>query len=504
VRDKTTSLTHSAVSGMVWVAWGSGANALLKVAVLVVLTRLLSPVDFGVVAAALVVIGFSLNFSQLGLGPAVVQRPVLEPRHISTAFYASTGLGLLVGAVIWLAAPLIAQFFRMGQLVPVVRGLALVFPIAGVAVVPDSLLTRDLRFRLLANRDILAYAVGYGVVGVALAFLGWGVWALVAAQLAQNVVRTAILLRAAPPLLSASPSWASFRELMEYGVGQSAARVGVILGNQADNLVVGRWMGAVPLGLYSRAFQLMSVPTALLGDVLDRVLFPTMARVQDDPRRLTSAYLRGIASVVLLTLPGGVVVAVLAPELVTVAFGSQWQGMVAPFQVLALGMMFRISCRMSDSLSRATGKVYRRAWRQALYAGFVFLGAWLGHGWGVTGVALGVLCAFFINYLMMAHLSLSLVHSSWAQFAQVQLPALRLTILVGGVTLVIAAITRHLALPPVVGLLTGSVAALGTAALAVWLAPKLALGEHGFRMYDILRSQLLARLRPARLGRGSA
>jgi O-antigen/teichoic acid export membrane protein len=232
--------------------------------------------------------------------------------------------------------------------------------------------------------------------------------------------------------------------------------------------------------------------------VLDRVLFPTMARVQDDPRRLTSAYLRGIASVVLLTLPAGVVVAVLAPELVTVAFGSQWQGMVAPFQVLALGMMFRISCRMSDSLSRATGKVYRRAWRQALYAGFVFLGAWLGHGWGVTGVALGVLCAFFINYLMMAHLSLSLVQISWAQFAQVQLPAVRLTKLVGGVTLVIAAITRHLALPPVAGLLTGSVAALGSTALAVWLAPKLALGEHGFRMYDILRSQLLARLRPAR------
>jgi len=186
VRDKTTSLTHSAVSGMVWVAWGSGANALLKVAVLVVLTRLLSPVDFGLVAAALVVIGFSLNFSQLGLGPAVVQRPVLEPRHISTAFYASTGLGLLVGAVIWLAAPLIAQFFHMGQLVPVVQGLALVFPIAGIAVVPDSLLTRDLRFRLLANRDIVAYAVGYGVVGVALALLGWGVWALVAAQLAQK------------------------------------------------------------------------------------------------------------------------------------------------------------------------------------------------------------------------------------------------------------------------------------------------------------------------------
>src|SRR3954451_9271307 len=107
---KTPSLTHRTISGMAWSAWGSGATGALKVVVLVLLTRLLSPADFGVVSAALIVIGFSLTFSQLGLGPAVVQRPALEPRHISTAFYASTGLGIVVAAVVWLVAPLIAGF----------------------------------------------------------------------------------------------------------------------------------------------------------------------------------------------------------------------------------------------------------------------------------------------------------------------------------------------------------------------------------------------------------
>ena len=102
MKGKTPSLTHRTVSGMMWVAWGSGAMAVLKVVVLVLLTRLLSPADFGLVGAALVVIGFSLNFSQLGLGPALVQRPALEPRHISTAFLASTAFGLSVGALIWL------------------------------------------------------------------------------------------------------------------------------------------------------------------------------------------------------------------------------------------------------------------------------------------------------------------------------------------------------------------------------------------------------------------
>jgi PST family polysaccharide transporter len=290
---------------------------------------------------------------------------------------------------------------------------------------------------------------------------------------------------------------------MEYGVGHSAARVGVILANQADNLVVGRWLGAVALGLYSRAYQLMSLPTALLGDVLDKVLFPTMARVQDEPRRLASAYLQGTALLALLTLPAGVVAAILAPELVVVAFGPRWEAAVSPFQVLALGMMFRTSYRMSDSLSRATGRVYRRAWRQGLYAALVFLGAWLGQYRGVTGVAAGVLCALFLNYLIMAQLSLSVGQISWPQFVQAQLPAVRLTMLVGAVTLAIAEGTRHLGLPPLAGLLGGSLGAAITAVVAAALAPKLALGEQGTRVRDTLRAYLMARIRPARVG-GSA
>jgi O-antigen/teichoic acid export membrane protein len=488
---------------MAWVAWGSAAIGVLKVAVLVLLTRLLSPADFGVIGAALVVIGFSLNFSQLGLGPALVQRPVLEPRHVSTAFYTSTGFGILVTAIIWLTAPQISQFFRMDHLTPVVRALALVFPISGISTVAENLLQRELRFRLLANRDVVAYGLGYGLVGVSLALLGWGVWALVAAQLTQTIVRTGVLLHAAPPLLRPRPTWASFVELMEYGAGQSAARIAVLFANQADNLVVGRWLGAVALGLYSRAYQLMSVPSALLGDVLDKVLFPTMARVQDEPRRLASAYLQGTALLTLLTLPAGVVAAVLAPELVVVAFGPRWEAAVAPFQVLALGMMFRTSYRMSDSLSRATGRVYRRAWRQALYAALVFLGAWLGQYRGLTGVASGVLGALFLNYLMMAQLSLSVGQISWSQFVQAQLPAVRLTMLVGAVTVAIAEGTRHLGLPPLVVLIGGSLGAAITAVIAAALVPKLALGEQGTRVRDTLRAYLVARMRPARL-RGSA
>ncbi|MGH7527654.1 MAG: lipopolysaccharide biosynthesis protein [Gemmatimonadales bacterium] len=487
---------------MAWVAWGSGAIAVLKVVVLVLLTRLLTPADFGVVSAALILIGFSFTFSQMGLAPALVQRPELEPRHVSTAFLASAGSGLLFGGLVWLVAPLVAGFFRMEQLAPVVRALAVLFPITGVSTVAEFLIQRKLRFRLLTNVEVLSYGLGYGVVGVVLAYLGWGVWALVVGQITQAVLRAVLVLRIAPPVLHPRPTWTSFLELMDYGVGQSIARVAVFVANQADNLVVGRWLGAVALGLYGRAYQLMSVPTALLGDVLDKVLFPTMARIQNDPRRLASAYLQGTTFVSLVTLPAGAVAAVLAPDLVVVAFGTRWEALVPPFQVLALGMMFRTSSRMSDSISRATGRVYRRAWRQALYAGMVFLGAWVGQYQGVTGVAVGVLGALFFNYLLMAHLSLSVGQISWSRFAQAQLPALGLTIVLGAATLATTAGIRHLGLPPIAGLIGGSLAAAGTAAVAVWLAPTLTLGEHGIRMRDTVRAYLLARLRPARV-RGS-
>jgi len=494
-----SSLTHRTISSMTWTAWGSMATAGLKIVVLVVLTRLLSPADFGLVSAALVVIGFSLPFSQLGMGPALVQRLVLEPRHVSTAFFASTSFGLLAAALVWFLAPQIAGFFRTEQLVPIVRALSVLFPIVGMSAVAENLLLRQLRFRLLANTDVFAYSVGYGGVGFSLAILGFGPWALVLAQITQAVLRALIIVTREPPRLRPAPTWACFKDLMGFGAGLSAARLGVIFANQADNLVVGRWLGEVALGLYGRAYQLMSVPTALLGDVFDKVLFPTMSRVQEDPRRLTAAYLRGTAVIGLVTLPAGVVAAMLAPEIVGVAFGSRWQALIPPFQVLAIGMMFRTSYRMSDSVSRATGKVYRRAWRQALYAVLVFVGAWIGQRYGITGVAVGVLAALFINYLLMAQLGLSVLRVSWVAFLRAQLPAVWLAIIVGTATLGAVWGARHLGLPLLPRLLVGGVSAAVAVTLAAWLVPRIVLGEHGIGMRASLRSYWLNRPMAGRL-----
>src|SRR5205085_2202322 len=109
-----------------------------------------------------------------------------------------------------------------------------------------------------------------------------------------------------------------------------------------------RWLGAGPLGLYSRAYNFLMVPTTLFGTVVDKVLFPAMAHIQGDTKRLTRAFRRSLAIVAMVTLPVSVVLVVLAPELVTLVLGQRWSGMIVPFQVLAGTMLFRTSYKMSD------------------------------------------------------------------------------------------------------------------------------------------------------------
>jgi O-antigen/teichoic acid export membrane protein len=475
---------------MFWMASASGANAVLRILVLIVLTRLLTPVDFGVVSAALIVIGFSAVFSQLGLAPALVQRRDLEPVHIQTAFVSSAVFGLAFAGLIWLLAPQIAAFFHMRDSADVLRTLAWLFPLRGVSSVAESLAQRDLGFSWLAKRDVLSYALGYGVVGIGLAWAGWGVWALVAAQLAQGVLDAGLLLARYPPSWRIAPSGRAFRELLDFGAGFTLARVASFLANQGDNIVVGRVMGPAPLGIYTRAYQIMAAPTSLLGDVLDRVLFPTMARVQGDRQRLATAYLQAVASIALVMLPVGVVMTVLAPEFVTVLLGPRWGAVVAPFQVFAIALLFRTSYRMSDSLARATGAVYRRAWRQAVYAALVFLAAWVGSRWSVAGVAVGVLASLTVNFFLMAHLSLGVSGLTWRGFAAAHLPAMLCATVAGTLALVSVTLLRESGAPAGVRLL-GAAAVTGAGfGVALWRIPRPLLGPHGLHVVGLLRGML--------------
>lgn len=488
-------LAKLSLVGMFWTGLSMGALALAEVAALIVMARLLSPNDFGLYAAALVVIKFSAIFEGLGVAPAIVQRPALEERHLRVGFTLSLLLSLSVAALVWALAPAIADVLRLPDLPPIVRGGCLVFLCQGFYMVAQASAQRALRFRWLAGVDACAFAVGFVVAGPVLAWLGFGIWALISALVIQHFVRMVALLFGQPhakrPLLERR----AIGELLYFGGGFTLARICNYLAGQADKLVVGRWLGAETLGIYAVATQLMTAPAAIFGQILDRVLFPTMALVQQEPARLARAYRSGVAACALLVLPAGVILAIVAPELVLVLLGAGWEGVVVPLQILALGMLFRTSYKLSDSIARATGAVYARAWRQAAFAIAVTVGSLIGQLWGVAGVALGVVAAVTINFLLMAQLSLRLAGMRWSDFAMAHLPGVALAGTVGAVVLALVDRLREFQVSPLALLVDVALVSAVAGLVLCWLLPALFLGRDGRSVLRILLMLAPTRLR---------
>jgi len=480
-------MTHKIMSGLFWTASGKGAQAILQFVVVTILARLMTPLEFGVVAAAMIVIGFSEIVTRLGLGPAVVQREKLDRRHLGTAFTASLLFSVVIGALIWIFAPLIAGFFRYQGVEAVLRILAWLFPIRGLGVVPDSLAQRDLCFRWLAKTDVLSFVLGYVFVGIGLAFAGYGVWALVAANLVSAAAKTAMLFAKYPPRYFI-PDRTSFAELMYFGGGHTIARTANYLALQGDNIVVGRMLGLSALGIYGRAYQLMGTPATLFGQVLDDVLFPSMSKFQSDNERLASAYFRGVSLIALVMLPTSILAVILAPELVYCILGPAWSEVVLPFRFLSAGLVLRTSYKISDTLTRAKGAVYRRSWRQIIYAASVFAGAWAGQFWGVAGVAVGIIGALLINYILMAQMSIELIGASWKGFLLAQTKAVWFAAAFASVVTPAVIILRMADAPAAVVLAAAAVASLALLFAIIKFAPNVFLGKEGLWILDYLFS----------------
>ena len=467
---------------------------MVQLLVLTVLARLLSVGDFGIVTAALAVIGLSVNLSHLGIGPAIVQFPHLELKHVRTAFTASVVLGAAAAGVIWVVSPLLAGFFRMPTLTAVLRALSFVCLLQGTYIVAESLLQRKMRFRLLASLDATTYLIGYGGVGILLALQGFGVWAFVGAHLAQVVTRAALLLATQPHPVMPLLERRTLLDLLRFGGGLTIGKIGNYVAVEGDNVVVGRWLGAEALGLYGRAYQLMAMPAMFVGEVLDRVLFPSMARLQGQEERLALAYRRAVALTALLVLPVSSALFVLAPEIVKVLLGEKWAGVIVPLQIFAAGMLFRTGYKISDVTVRAKGAVYRRAWRQASYAAFVLGGAWFGQQWGLPGVASGVAVAIGLNFALMAHLTLDLTRVSWRSFGRAHQPGAVAALALGAELELVAAPLRGEGFSPMLVLVITSAVAVISIALALRYVPTRVLGPDGTWMLRTLGSWMPARV----------
>ncbi len=431
---------RSVISGIRWSYISAAVNAVLHIVVLSMLAHLLDPRAFGLLGLALIFTNIAERFGQLGVGPTLVQREHLDEAVIDVGHTLSIALGLFVCGVLWFSSPAIAEFFREPELAPILRVLTLMFLVESAATVGEALLTRDLKFGALAVVENASYFIGLGCVAVGLSWAGYGVWALVFGQVVARLVKLALILVFNPRPVGFAWHTATAKALLFSGAGFSAGRLLNFAALHGDNFIVGKFLNSTALGLYSRAYQLMTLPATYVAQVLDKVLFPALAKRQSEQQKLSDAFIGLVEIVGVLSLPLSAGVVVGAPEIVSLLLGDHWLEAVPVLQLFGYGIFFRAAYKCGDTIARSMGAVYRHASLQAVYAGCVVLAALAGIPFGLEGVAAGVLGAIAVNYLLMSRLAMSLLQMSWKEFIFAHFPGLYC----GAATLVASFCALHL------------------------------------------------------------
>jgi O-antigen/teichoic acid export membrane protein len=302
----------------------------------IVVARFLEPAEYGLVAAAFVVVGLGRAVADGGLSAAVIARN-LNRETLSSLFWFNQASGLAIAALALLSAPLVADFFGAPGVAEVVRWAALLFVVAPAGAQFGQLLHRELAFRRLAVQQVLPSVLGTAVA-IAAAASGAGAVSIVWGMLVTTTVGTAMLVRVGwqrwPPVHGFD--WRRIRPHLGFGAYQMGERALTFAGSNVDYVLIGRFLGAGPLGSYSLAYQLVVRPVFVINPVVTRVAFPIFARRQDDDGALRRGYLQVVRVVAYVTLPLLAGLALVAPDFVPVVLGPQWVPSVPVMQILCL------------------------------------------------------------------------------------------------------------------------------------------------------------------------
>jgi O-antigen/teichoic acid export membrane protein len=380
------TLRASVLRGVLWKAGSAVYLQLSRLVVAAILAHLLSPHDYGIAAMVLVFSSLVYVFSDLAFGQALIQRATLTEADRSTVFWTSLGAGALLTLVgIGLSWP-VAAFYGEPEVQPLFAALSLGFVVGAVASTQMALMQREMDFRSLEVREIIATTAA-AAVGITLAARGYGAWAIIMQQLVVAAVSAALVWSFSSWRPHLRFSMASLRDLGGYSGNVLGSRL-LFYGNRnLDNLLVGRFLGAAALGAYAVSYNIMLAPLSQISLPLQDVLFPALSRMQDDYERITRAWLRANRLVASITIPGMLGLIAVAPEFVAVVLGPKWDAAVPVLQILAWVGLLQSLQGLNGTVLRAvdrTGTLLRYSFVVLVVSSIAFVA---GLPFGVVGVA---------------------------------------------------------------------------------------------------------------------
>ncbi|MFQ3612154.1 MAG: lipopolysaccharide biosynthesis protein [Cyanobacteriota bacterium] len=392
-------------SGLRWKVGSQVMQQLLNLGSAVVMARLLSPEDFGLLSMASVFTGIVYVVLDLGLGAALVQRKNIEPQHVSSIFWMNVSVGLCLSLMgIALSWP-IAIFYKTPVVQWVIAALACCFSIAALGSTQEALLTRKMHFRALEFRRMLSHLVGI-ITGLIMAYLGWGVWSLVGRIVITSLLGTALLWYISSWRPAWTFRWADVREMSGYSNDVLGGNLLGYVGRNADNLLIGRFLGATELGFYSMAYNLMAAPLDRIAQVLAGVLFPALSRQQENLEKVKKSWFRASQLVVATVIPLVAGLILLAPELIQVFYGEKWLPAAPVLQILAVRALVVGVKALDGTVLMAIGQTRLRLNLIAISVGVAVLSFLIGISFGIQGVALSF--TIFTSVISLIGLSLTL------------------------------------------------------------------------------------------------
>jgi len=380
-------------------SWSAGARLTTQALSMVfgiLLARLLTPDDFGLLAMVAIFAGFTALLADVGLGSALVQKRDATDLHFNSVFWTNMALGGALTLALFSASGGIAAFFQRQELVAIVQILSLQFILGGLSMVQRQRLSRALRFKMLSLADLAGLLVA-GLLAITLAWQGFGYWALVAQSLTQRLVSTAIIWAGSGWSPRLHFSIEALQEVFGFSLYVFATRTLQYFTTNVDKLITGRMLGGAAVGLLSKAQSIMLIPLQNISQVIGSVMFPALSEIQGDRPRVRSIYLRATRSIALLTFPMMTGIYAVADHLVLGLLGEPWRELVPILRILCFAGIATSIVTITGSIYLSQGASRLQLRVNLLTRPITIVCILLGVPHGLTGIATGATVATWLN-----------------------------------------------------------------------------------------------------------
>lgn len=420
-----------AIQAMAHLGMGSVAGKIISLATTLVLARILSPADYGLMSIAMIVIGLIGFFNEVGIGAAIVQKSSITPEEIDGCFVIAIFISILLFAVTALCSPMIAHFYGSPQLSEMISVLALAFILGAVSTVPMALLRKEMRFKAISTINVLS-VLTQSLTCLVLASNGFGVWSLVSGFLVASSINSCGFFYLSDWRPRNFFKFSQAGSLVIYGLHITSTRIFWYLYTNADKAIVGKVLGSKALGIYDMAFSLATLPSAQVTTLVVNVAAPLFSKMQDNLTELNQTLLKLTRGLAYITYPALIGMLACSHELVMVALGPKWSEVLIPFNALCLMGLIKSVDPLLSQILISTGHAKKLAKYTALCSVAMLLSVFVGaHLDGLRGVSLAWVLVYPVLSIILLWDVKKITELSLLTYYQNLIPTLKASIVMG-------------------------------------------------------------------------